>query len=387
MDEKARATKTELGAGIRREATSWQVFACVKGRFVSKRYPLDTPLAKLPQYRAALIAKAKAAPVAQRPAAGATLAEDAAAYLDLIRAMASFQDQAYHIGQWAERLGHRTRKSLTSRDLREQLEHWRRQGRADGAGGLANSSLNRRRTALMALYTMLDGKSAVNIVKDVPTYDERDNVQIRAQPIEVMAWIIRHTVPRSKTRARLRVLQWTGWPAQLVMEITYEDVDWRHGTVRAHRRKKGKGMPEKMVPVVPRALIALRQFFRLGAEGRFSTSSMHKSFAAALAQEQARRVRRGLPALPHVHPYTLRHTFGTWAAKLMKDDRTLREMLRTNSIDRYTEGTMDARMTAARDLLAQALKPKLFDPQLPSPHARLTWIPDERQARLVKKPR
>jgi integrase len=348
--------------GIRRHLQGWQVIARVKGRYLSKKYPLDTTLEQLMQHRQAMIVKAQHAPVTPTilpprvRSAPSTLAEDAAAYLQLITAMPTYDDIAYHIGQWVERLGTRPRASLTSRDMREQLEYWRRQGRADGQGGLSNGSLNKRRTALMALYTTLDGRSAVNIVKDVPRYDERGSLQIRDQPLDVIARVIRQTTPRTKTRARLRVLQWTGWPAQLVMEITPDDVDWAAGTVRAHRRKKGRGMPETWVPVVPRALIALRQFFALGAQGRFSTSAMHARFADALALEQQRRVRLRLPRLPHMHPYMLKHSFGTWAATIIKDDRALKEMLRTNSIERYIVGANAARMEEARQQLTQVAR-------------------------------
>jgi len=344
---------SEYGPGIRRMRSKWQVFARVHGQFVSESHPLETPLVRLQAHLAALKAREKNAPrhlsPEVQPARGRmrTFADDAAEYLSLIH-LASKQDQAYHIAQWVTRFGPRVRSTITSREIRHELETWRRNGRADGDGGLKVASLNRRRTALMAMYTGLDGKSAVNIVKDVPPYDERGNIQIRALPMLAIGWIIRHTTPRSKTRARLRVLQWTGWPAKLVMEIERGDVDWQAGLIRAHRRKKGKGMPEQWVPVLEEALVAVRRLFALDAEGPFSTSGMYKSFQVAVHKENARRRRRNLPTLPHINPYAIRHSFGTWAAPLVNDDRILKEMMRTNSIARYTHGASTERMGSAR---------------------------------------
>lgn len=58
--------------------------------------------------------------------------------------------------------------------------------------------------------------------------------------------------------------------------------------------------------------------------------------ARAVATENA--TRRQKDRLPPLRPYDLRHSFATWAASIIKDDRALKELIRTNRIARYTEG-------------------------------------------------
>ena len=354
--------------GIRRTPTGWQVFVKRKGQYRSQRFPLKTDLMALKEAREKLIGAILHK--LDRPTPIRTFAEDAADYLELVKAMPSYQDRAYHIGRWAEVFGTRDRATITAKEIRAALESWRKTGSQTG-GPLKPGSLNRRRTALMDLFTTLDGKSAPNIVKDVPAFDERGSEQIRAQPMLVCAQLIRHLRPLGRMRAILHVLMWTGWTSALLTQVRAEDIDWERGRVRLSRRQKGQGMPAEWVPVVPRALLALRRLQRHGF-GPFSNSSLHKALGRAVETENRRRLARHLPPLPHVHPYTLRHAFGTWAAGIVKDDKALRELMRTNSIDRYTSGALAGRMEQARDQLT-GNRGKQSRPSSPIPdHSRET---------------
>jgi integrase len=338
----------KIAPGIRETATGYQAYVRVHGRFRSKNFPRDTPLSKLKDWRERTRAHEKygTGPAADAP----TFRQDAKEYLTHAAGMPSLADRTYHIEQWIDAFGDRPRQTITARDIRAQLERWRTTGRIDG-GPLTAGSLNRRRTALMALYTVLDGRSAPNIVKDVPAYDESASATIRALPRAIVARLIWHIRRGSRTRARLRVLLWTGWPHALLMAITPADVDWNSGTVRVPPRQKGKGMQAATIPVLPRALLALRRFFALNAQGRFSASAMHSSLARAVAKENRWRIRHKLPPLKAVRPYDIRHSVGTWMAARVKDDRALKELLRTNSIARYTQGATDDRLMAARQVL------------------------------------
>lgn len=347
-----------LPKGIRRTpAGTWQVYVRVRGVYRSRTLPAHTPLRTLIEHREHLRAEEKYG--IDPPAEYGTLfRDDATAYLALCEGMPTYSDRAYRIGRWVSVFGSRDRATITAREIREQLERWRVRGRHDG-GPLAPASLNQLRTALMAMYTVLDGKSAANIVKDVPAYDERDSVQVRAEPLLTCLRLIRRLKPQGKMRAVLYALLWTGWPHALVAELTAADVDWAGQRVRVARRRKGKGMEAAWIPVVPQAIRALRLVHRRNAWGGCSTSSLHSALARAVAAENAWRRQQNAAAGREVwpmvresfNPYGLRHSFGTWAAARVKDDRALKELLRTNSIARYTEGAVDARLTAARDLL------------------------------------
>lgn len=350
-----------LPKGIRRTpAGTWRVYVRVRGALVSRCYPAETGLRALIEHREHLRAEQKygvPAPDDRLP----TFREEAESYLQLVTAMPSYADRAYRIGCWVAVFGARQRSTITAREIRAQLERWRQHGRKDG-GPLSVASLNQRRTALMAMITTLDGKSASNIVRDVPAYDERYSVQVRAESMLTCARLIRRLRRRGKMRAVLHALLWTGWPHKLFSEIGPADIDWTAGRVRVGRRRKGKGMPPAWVPVVPRALLALRQVAARNAWGGCSTSALHSALARAVVSENTWRATRnaiaGEAVWPLVKtpfsPYGLRHSFATWAAGRIKDDRALKELLRTNSIRRYTEGALADRLEAARRMLAPA---------------------------------
>jgi integrase len=324
------------------------VFARINGEFVSQKFPLTTTPEQLAKYRQQLIVetqfRARTAPVAR--ATGPTFADEARAYLEAVRHMPTYDKRAHHIGLWVAEFGDRQRPTITSAEIRTVLTRWRPDGHAKG-GPLAVGSLNQRRTALMHLYTVLDGKSATNIVKDVPRYDESASVRARDVDMVTIARVIksfRVTDKRGgKTRARLRVLHWTGWPMSLVVPIQPRDVNWRDGLVHVPARKKGKGFPSAWVPVMPRALAAFRHYFRVGAHQgkRPSNSAIHSRL-------QAHCEALGIEPF---NPYALKHSFGTWAALRVQDNDALRDLLRTNSIERYIQGARAQRMIAARDRL------------------------------------
>jgi integrase len=333
----------DLPPGIRRLPTSYQAYFEHRGRVYSKTFPLTTALGVLKDWRE----RTRAAVKFGTPTAPTrTFAEDASDYLALASAMPSFATRQYQIARWVDAFGARDRQTLTAAEIRGQLERWRVSGHVDGTA-LTNGSLNRRRTALMALFTMLDGRSRPNIVKDVPAYDERPRYLRRAYPLATLARIVWRVDPQSHSRARLRVMLATGWPHALIKSIRPVDVDWTSGRVRLAARRKGQGMASEWVPVLPSGLRALRRLFHLKAQGPFSNSSLHSTFARAQATENAARAARECPPLPPLRVYDIRHAFGTWAAGFIRDNRALSELLRTNAIEVYTASAVTARLDQA----------------------------------------
>lgn len=330
-----------LPTGIRQTPYGWQVIARRDGKYLSKRFPPETSIETLKKEREKLTGRhALNLPQLGQKTFRTEAVND---YLPLVKGMPTYTDREYRIMRWVDVFGDRVRSEITALEIRKVLEDWRVRGSHDGKP-LSNASLNQRRTALMHLYTTLDGKSAANIVKDVPAYDERDSEQIRAQPMVVCAQLIKRLRHWSKMRARLHVLMWTGWPHQLLKQIAATDIDWKRSRVRLARRKKGKGMPSVWVPVTPRGMLALRRFDQLDCYGDFSNSALHSALARAAQQT---------PRLPMIRPYDLRHSFGTWAAERVKDDRVLKELLRTHSIERYTHGALQQRLDQAQTALSE----------------------------------
>lgn len=341
----------KIAPGIRQDAYGYQVYCRVDGQFRSRRFPASTTLTDLKKELRLLRSQAVTDTLPE--AVGRAFADEAEDYLELasVQAMPTYKDRAYRIRRWVEVFGDRDRSTITALEIEKVLTRWRKDGGVDG-GPLAPATLNQFTTALQALYTKLDGKSAANIVKDVHRFDESEGDQDRSHDLLVLARVIRRTKPWGKTRRRLRFLLWSGWPHKLLKQIKAEDIDWQGGRVRVARRRKGKGMKAEWVPLIPRAMLALRRLVDARGLGAFSNSSMHSVWTRALEAENAARAARGLPQLPHIRVYDLRHSNAAWAAGVIKDNSALVGLLRTNLVQRYSRGSAARRMEEARNLLA-----------------------------------
>jgi len=363
--------------GIRWTTTSAQVYARVDGKFVSQRFPLDTPLTRLKAARERLHAKHKhgmADP--NEPVAESELfPADADEYLALIRDMVSFVDREYEIQCWAKAFATKRRRDIEGRDITKVLQQWKVNGGARG-GPLSNASLNRRRTALMSMWTKLDGKAARNPVRDVDPFDESENLEpIRAHDPKILyrllarigrrKWKRRRPTHRgtphrmSKTRARLRLILHTGWPHAQIMRLLPEHINWKAERVRVPGRRKGKGKKApRVVPVFAGAVTALKAFAEADAWGPFSTSSMHSALARAIKDENAWRAAHKKPPLPHIRPYDFRHTALTEMARHITDDRVIQELaLHSNPSQtrRYTDSATATRVLTAVDAVKKAV--------------------------------
>jgi integrase len=348
-------------AGIRKTpAGNWQAFIRVRGKWHSKVFPADTALTKMREWREAQ-RLGVAAPEA--PAAGSTLADDVAAYLLQVADMPTLKWREADLILWLEALGpNRDRRTITTGEIRAQLVSWRlhgprqrwdkrRNGFVSEPGPLAANTVNHRRTALMHLWTTLDGRSAPNPVRDVERFrDDSQDAPPRSLTPAAVAAILEH-MAESQTRARLEVMRWTGIPPAQLARLQPADLRW-DDAVYVRPRRKGKGAAGAWLPVLPAGWEALRTFKRLGAWGAFSTSSARRSFrlAAAKAAKDPDLDPAIRTELADVTPYQLRHSFGTLIAGITRDDRAVQTLLQHADIrqtHRYTKATADPRAADA----------------------------------------
>lgn len=329
--------------GIRRTPWGWQVVVRRQGKLYTKHFPPKTDLATLRHERDLIKARAllKLNP---SPADAETFGADIETYLEAVKGMPTFADREYRMLQWRDALGSRRRRSeITATEIRQQLEAWRTEG-------LSLGSLNLRRTALAHFFAVLNGKAGQNPVKDVPRYRETPK-PLRLPSLEdaeKAIGAVRAAKSRSKTRARLSVLLWTGWPAAQLMKLTLADVDFKNCRAYVTGRLKGAGSRSRWLPLLPQAVAALREFKRVKAWGTFSTSAMHSSLAHAC--EKA--------GVTPFNPYQLRHLFLTLVAGITKDDRAVAELaMHTDprQTRRYTEQSVDPRILEALTQVAAAL--------------------------------
>lgn len=337
-----------------------------KGGLHSKTFPAGTGLAHIKRWRQNERARVRFA--AYLPSGANTLAEDVRDYLSQIQTMPTLRHRRDDLALWIAAFGPtRERKSITAGEIRATLETWR-------ASGYAASTCNHRRTALMHLWSVLDGKTAPNPARDVPRYYEDSKDAPPRDLSQAAASLILDEMGDTQTRARLELYRWTGWDPATIGRLAPLDIRW-DDAVRVKARRKGRGAAGAWLPILPQAWDALRAFRRLGCWGPFSTSSARISFRVAarnarraIALAYARRTvdrpaARALRAeLIDVTPKQLRHTFGTLVADSTSDERAAQELLQHADIRqtrRYTQRTASPRAAAALEAVRAKLAGKV----------------------------
>lgn len=337
--------------GIKQQKNgSWRVFVSVDGQRHWKRLPASYTRAAVIAWREKERTRLRYG-VDAAPDSEPTFAEHADDYLKLVQSMPSRWDRERQIQKWVSVFGSRIRATITATDITRVMEAWK-------ADGMSGATLNRHRTALMHLWTKLDGKGERNPVKGTDKYPEGDDAPLRVQPYDVWQAILDRLWDGTTTRARFHVMMWTGWPHAVIKRLKLAtDVDWK-GRVYVRRRKKGKGVKGKWIAVLPQAITALREFQAAKAEGEFSNSAFHSRIMAKVRAMNVERENAKLPAL-ELRPYDVRHSFGTLMALIIKDERALQELLIHASpatVRRYTELATEPRTAGAIAELATALK-------------------------------
>lgn len=202
----------------------------------------------------------------------------------------------------------------------------------------------------------------------------------------------RSTSPERQNQARLRVIAYTGIPHEILKQLTRESVTFfprdakgqeTGGTVLMPPRKKGKKrrraqdkpLPE-LLPLIPQAAAAFREFDRLDCWGAFSNSSMWKLFRRACAV-LATKDTTMRAALEGVSPYWFRHSYLTAVYDETKDLRVTGKIgghRSERTTKRYTMAAVAPHVAAAAARLAAR-----FMPTLPPALAPVSGARDEKQ--------
>src|SRR5688500_4624523 len=122
-----------------------------------KHFPAGTPADTIKRWRD----KTREALRAKIPKVGqvGSIHADADRYLRQVKAMPTYAQRRDHIQMWVNALGPDTpRDDVTAEAIRVILHQW-------SVDGLAPATLNKRRSALMHLFSTLDGKGARNVVR------------------------------------------------------------------------------------------------------------------------------------------------------------------------------------------------------------------------------
>ena len=318
----------------------WQGRIRIRGVRHTRHFPVDTP----PYVMQRWLLTTQLRHGQPSPVASGRFDQDARAYLDAVAAMPTFQTRKQHVEEWIAEFGTRQRDSITPAEIRAVLQCWRTtprtspHGKAERTLTLSAASVNHRRTALMHLWTVLDGKHAPNPVRSVPQF-RRPAVQPRALPYATIRAILEQ-MPAGKNRARLEVMAYTGLPQIQIMQLEPSDLDLVAKRVTVRGRAKGHGTGPSVRPLSREAVAAFTAFIKAEAWGRFDPSTLRHRFMAA-----CRRA-----GVPEVTPYVLRHSYGTELLRLTGDLHATQQLMghaTPQQTQRYAMGANDARLQAA----------------------------------------
>jgi integrase len=306
----------QLPKGIKRTRTGFRVWQRVHpgpGGLKSKRFPMTATITDMKAWREAERVKHRAEPKPIAPTKG-TLGADITHYLKLVATMPTLKDRTRDLQAWHDVLGMRPRAKLTRDDFRLVLQDWKLTGRA-GSKPLAASTVNHRRTALMHLYRVLDGKGAPNPLREIPPFPEPPP-EPRAVSLKDIRAIL-DAMPRSKTRARCKVLAWTGIRGSSELQhVRPEHVRLKDRRVWIRTGKKGK--PRELV-LNAAGVQAWREFIAVYAWGKYQKDSLRRSFRRAWKTINAARLNKHKDPLPPLRVYDLRHSIATALMKAGAD--------------------------------------------------------------------
>jgi len=397
---------SDLPAGVTRVVRSgrwigYRVFQWVpwpgypKGRVRSKRFPKTATFTELQYWQEERRVEARRRQAETRPPTGEGFLADADRYLETVAAMPQFSQRRRHIQLWAELFGDRQRASVTSADIRAQRDRWltvgprrvleKRNGNParwiEQAVPLSPQEVNLRLRALENLWTVLDGPSADNPVRDVPECDTpppRPRGQSFALAREILSYMPDITRPTkggspergSLSRIRFEAMLVTGLPPKQLAALQPEHIDPHVPAFTPPPRRKGRTSrrrprPRKAPkprPLMACALPVLERFFALGANRPFSRQSLNRSVRRAIAAANQVRTKRRLPLIdPTLRVYDLtRHTFGTEAYRAYRDLKVVQELMGHSDIkltEMYAKAAVQEHVLAAVGELDKVARP------------------------------
>lgn len=353
--------------GIRRRRAGWEAYVRVHGELYTKQYPIDQPLADMRAWREQQIDAHGG-----RKGRSGSFAADVLEFLGKpeIAAQQYVGQLAHYLGLWIEALGgDRPRATITRDEIEAVLQRWLKT--------YAEPTVYHRRSALLQLFTVLDGAGAANPVKDttcpkswIPA-DHSTKFSTLAAIVDAMPdWRYPKKGIKQVSIAKLvgRVIVAIGIRPADLAQIRRGDFDRQAATLRWPASSKGKGVAARTVPLSTEGFLALSAFDEADAYGKFNPEAVSHSFKRA-----ARRIDgKETP----IHLYTGRHTLGADLYRETRDLATVGRMLNhapgSRSTPQYAQGAnADVDRAAAQALSAarqvhpaeQKLARKLAEPR------------------------
>jgi len=227
---------------------------------------------------------------------------------------------------------------------------------------LAPASLSRKLSALRTFFKFLvrEGAMQTNPADGIRGPKLPKTISERLSVDEIFALIDtpdKSTPLGKRDHAWLELLYATGMRVGELVKLNLEDVDLEEGMARI----RGKGRKERMSPLTPKAVAAIKDYLPertqlLKSGNRKSSIANQKSQTALFLNYRGGRLtERGIRKLldryiikcsltRHVSPHALRHTFATHLLEMGADLRSIQELLGHVSLSttqRYTHTNLD----------------------------------------------
>lgn len=332
---------------IYRTADGYQVRVKIGGKLLAKRFPIDTPIAKLEDTRDTFRiqlrrAKQSIASGAVLPRTARTLRDDVAIYVEHLRGRVAAKDLHpttldgfdRYLRAWCVRFGDRPRGEIRTREILEALAEFEREGIVREAP-LAPASVNKCRLALLRLYEYMnvhdDLDNPHNPVAAVPLRTP-PKPEPRGASYDVLEKILAKLPAGTPTAARLTLAAYTGMRPCEIMRI--RAADWNKRAAELYIRT-GKGGPRRTIALLPQAAAALAELERLDAWGEYWAAPVGRALRAA-------KIAAGYPEI-ELRAYDMRHSFGTLTYQLTGDIKATKEQLGHSTLamtERYVEAAV-----------------------------------------------
>lgn len=325
-----------LAKGIYRDASGVMIRISVHGKPIDyRRDSTGTPYEgrALGWLRQERIRRQAAATLTdeRRAQARDTLAVDIDRYLATISSASHKVNSQGYLAHWARVLGDRPRHSLTDVELQT----------AFAAINKASSTKRHIRHALICLYDTLDGTGGPNPARRLPL-PPKAQADVRSIPYADIERIFKQLQP-SRTRARLKVIAYTGLPQSLIAKLRPGDLRLAAREVIVRPRRKGAGVGGRTLPLSDAGVAALQEFAAMDAFGTFQNRQVIDTFRAGAKAA-------GVTLAPDARPYDLRHSFLTEVYRATGDLRAVAELGMHSTLEqtaRYAKGAVSERATKA----------------------------------------
>lgn len=266
-----------------------------------------------------------------------SLHADAERYLLQVKAMPTYAQRKDHINLWIDALGATIpRQLITAEHIGAVLQKWR-------TDGLGPAACNKRRTALMHLWSKLDGKGERNPVRDVPKFTPPPALPRGKDPHVVDAALLK--APRCRSRAACRVMLWTGLRPVELQRAEPDDYNTKLKTLIVRTAKGGR---VRVLSLTSQAIAALKEFD--------DEDGWHHVPQAAPLNRWLKKITK-----LDLRVYDLRHSYGTALALRKARLDTIASMMGHSTLEltkRYTLAAVAPDALEATRELGQRLRHK-----------------------------